>query len=871
MKPRLLFPLLFCLLAGFFTHPLQGAPAVDVRQTGTLPLLSDSTANPGVAGAFSGLSNGRIILAGGSNFPQGYPWEGGRKHYSDDVYLLTPGPDGNYACTLLPDVKFPAEGKGLAHGASVTAGNHLYCFGGTGSDGLNRTVYRLTCTGGSVRIDSVSRLPDDFTPVAATAAGNNLYIHGVGPSANLLYAYTPSSGRWKELAACPAARRSEGAVLVRQHDGHEEALYLIGGRDVTDGTLTLFTDVWEYTPVHNTWKHKGEIIPDGDHAPVVVMAPAAVPYGSGHILVLGGDDGREFSRRFALEQAIASTDDPAERDSLSRELTRAFTEHPGFSRDILAYHAITDTWIRLGTSAEPLPAVTTAVLSGNNIVLPSGEASPGVRSDRVLSVRIAEHASFGWINYSVVALYLLIMLGMGFYFMRKENSTEQFFKGGSRIPWWAAGISIFATALSAITFLSIPAKAYAADWSMFMFNMSILVIVPVVIFFYLPFFRKLSVASAYEYLEQRFSRPVRYIAAAFFCVFMFARIAIVLFLPSLALNAVTGIDIYLCILLMGVVTLIYCTMGGIEAVVWGDVIQGFILVGGALASLFYMIGGTEGGLSEFVSVAVEDSKFHILDFAFDLTKPVFWVTFFGGFANQLLTYTSDQSVIQKYMTTKTMSGAKKSLWLNGLLSVPITVLFFCIGTGLYVFFKSHPELLSIGMQNTDSIFPHFMMCRLPAGMAGLLIAAVFAAAMSTLSSNINSISTVLTEDFLGNLRKGASDRSRMRFARWSGILVGGLGILMAVLLASFDIASLWDQFNFFLGLFTSGLGGFFMMGIFFKRIGTAGAITGFVGSMVVLLLFNSYSNVSFLLYGLIGLVSCCAIGYLSSFLFGRGR
>ena len=192
MKPRLLFPLLFCLLAGFFTHPLQGAPAVDVRQTGTLPLLSDSTANPGVAGAFAGLSNGRIILAGGSNFPQGYPWEGGRKHYSDDVYLLTPGPDGNYACTLLPDVKFPAEGKGLAHGASVTAGNHLYCFGGTGSDGLNRTVYRLTCTGGSVRIDPVSRLPDDFTPVAATAAGNNPYIHGVGPSANLLYAYTPS-------------------------------------------------------------------------------------------------------------------------------------------------------------------------------------------------------------------------------------------------------------------------------------------------------------------------------------------------------------------------------------------------------------------------------------------------------------------------------------------------------------------------------------------------------------------------------------------------------------------------------------------------------------------------------------------------------
>ena len=871
MKPKFSLFIFAALLFGLHFHPLHGAPSIEIRQTALLPALSDSTANPGVAGAFTGISGGHVIVAGGSNFSQGYPWEGGTKQFCDDIYLFSPGTDGDYTCRRLDDIQFPASGQGLAHGVSATAGNHIYCFGGVGKQGFNRTVYSLTYTNGSVRIDSTGVLPDNFIPVAASVSGNDIYLHGVNATANLLYIYSPSSGRWEARKACPAPRRSECPVFVRQHNGREEALYLIGGRDVTDGKLTLFTDVWEYTPIHDTWTHKGEILPQGDRTPVVVMAPAAIPYGSGHILLIGGDDGREFSRRFALEQAIASTDAPRVKDSLRQELTRAFTEHPGFSRDILAYHAITDTWIRLGSSPEPLPAVTTALLSGDEILLPSGEITPGVRTDKILSVQIKEHASFGWINYSVVALYLLIMLGMGFYFMRKENSTDQFFKGGSRIPWWAAGISIFATALSAITFLSIPAKAYAADWSMFMFNMSILAIVPVVILFYLPFFRKLSVASAYEYLEQRFSRPVRYIAAAFFCVFMFARIAIVLFLPSLALNAVTGIDIYLCILLMGIVTLIYCTMGGIEAVVWGDVVQGFILVGGALASLFYVIGGTEGGFSSFVSIAVEDNKFNLLDFTFDLTKPVFWVTFFGGFANQLLTYTSDQSVIQKYITTKTIGGAKKSLWLNGLLSVPVTVLFFMIGTGLYVFFKSHPELLNIGMQNTDSIFPHFMMCRLPAGMAGLLIAAVFAAAMSTLSSNINSISTVLTEDFLGNLRQKASDRSRMRFARWSGILVGGLGILMAVLLASFDIASLWDQFNFFLGLFTSGLGGFFMMGIFIKRIGTASAITGFIGSMVVLLLFNSYSNISFLLYGLIGLVSCCLIGYLSSFLFGRGR
>lgn len=228
-------------------------------------------------------------------------------------------------------------------------------------------------------------------------------------------------------------------------------------------------------------------------------------------------------------------------------------------------------------------------------------------------------------------------------------------------------------------------------------------------------------------------------------------------------------------------------------------------------------------------------------------------------------------MIQRYITVKDTAGTKKGLWLNGFLSIPIAVIFFMIGTALYVFFKQQPELLSVGMSNTDSIFPHFIMCRLPVGIAGLLIAAIFSAAMSTLSANINSTATVLTEDFYRRFRKGATDKQAMGFARLSGIVVGGLGLLMAILLATFDIASLWDQFNFFLGLLTSGLGGLFMMGIFTERIGTRSAFAGFVGSIVILLIVNSYSNVSFLLYGFIGLASCFLIGYLSSFVFGRGK
>ena len=258
----------------------------------------------------------------------------------------------------------------------------------------------------------------------------------------------------------------------------------------------------------------------------------------------------------------------------------------------------------------------------------------------------------------------------------------------------------------------------------------------------------------------------------------------------------------------------------------------------------------------------------ILNFSFDLTQPVFWVAIVGGFANQLLTYTSDQSVVQRYLTVKDSSDAKKGLWLNGFLAIPIAFLFFGIGTALFVFFKQHPDLLSIGMNNTDSIYPHYMMIELPKGLAGLLISAVFAAAMSTLSSNINSSTVVMSEDFYAKLKPSCTDEDKLRFAKISGVVVGGLGIVMAIALATFDIASLWDQFNFFLGLLTSGLGGLFMMGIFTKRIGTRAAFAGFFGSIAVLLCCSAFTAVTSTLYGFIGLISCFIIGYLSSFIFG---
>ncbi len=278
----------------------------------------------------------------------------------------------------------------------------------------------------------------------------------------------------------------------------------------------------------------------------------------------------------------------------------------------------------------------------------------------------------------MLILYFGGMLLMGFYFMKRNENTEDFFKASGRIPWWAAGISIFATTLSAITFLSIPAKTYATDWRMLVFNICIILIVPVVIRYFLPFFTRFRLGTAYEYLEKRFNRTTRWLASALFVVFMVSRIAIVLFLPALALNAVTGFDIYLSIVVMGgLVTIIYSTSGGMEAVVWGgDVIQGFILVFGALAAFVLMVMGIDGGLGEFWHTSIEFHKFRTFDFRFDFTQPVFWVVLIGGVANSLITYTSDQSIVQRYMSTKDEKSTSRSIWLNGILSVPVTILFF---------------------------------------------------------------------------------------------------------------------------------------------------------------------------------------------------
>ena len=792
-----------------------------------LPPADDSGVQAGLAMPFAGIHHEVLLVAGGSNFSIKPLTEGGIKQYHDEVYVLYNVRQADAVWGIL-NIKFPYK---VAHGVSIVTPKGIVCIGGKD---VTKPYSKVTLMSWDVDTRNVvfTEMPD--LPYTNSDMGGALIDHIIYVLGGAINGKPGTSGvyldldnekaGWRQLPDIPGPARLQ-PVVAAQNAGDETCLFVFGGYFFdADKHISpeILTDAWCFVPSQNKWKKLPDITIDGKAC--AVAGASALPTGTGHILFSGGID-----------------------------------------KEIFTYHTITGSWTKVATVPWQPTVGSPMVRLDNGFILINGEIKPGVQTGEVNGATIKSEGHFGVVNYTVLFVYLIGLLLVGAYFMkRNEHGTDDFFRGGQTIPWWAAGISIFATALSSITFLSIPAKAYATDWRMLVFNMAIIIVAPIIIRFYLPFFRKLTVASAYQYLELRFNRVVRYFASALFCFFMVTRIAIVLFLPSLALYAVSGINIYFSILVMGLITIAFCTMGGMKAVIWTDVIQGIVLVLGALIALVYLIAGTDGGIDGFFKLASDAGKFRTFDFVFDWSQPVFWVAIFGGLANQLITYTSDQSIIQRYMTTKDQKSAARGIWFNGIISIPISVVFFLIGAALFTYYKSNPASLDITMQNQDAIFPHFIVSGLPAGIAGLVIAAVFSASISTISSNVNSVSTAVTEDFFQQLRNDLTEKTRMHIARISGILVGLIGTGFALGLATWDIKSLWDQFNVFLGLLTSGLGGLFMMGIFTKRINGKSAMIGLLASIVILLVLRSYTHVSFLLFGFIGLITSFAIGWMCS-------
>ena len=794
----------------------------------------------GVAAAFAGQTGGMITIAGGCNFPESAASADAVKKYYDKVWYLNKNQWFERKVTLP---------QPTAYGASINlSGEQMLCIGGSNGKESLSDVYLLTIEG----VETMPSLPKGIDQAAAALAGDGaIYLVGGqsdGTPQMEVFRLNFDNGKpvaqWEVVSVLPGQARLQPTAVV-QTNGLDHSLYVFGGYDPTTGQIADKT--LELNLKTMQWKNH----PDSK----ATAGMTAVASGYSHVLLFGGVNKEVFEK------------------AVDGEFGDDYLTHPAtwyrFNPDVLVYHTITDSWYAIPGNSLLARAGAGLVQIGNSYVQIDGESKPGIRATEVMKVSFDKETHFGTLNWIVLVFYLVSMLGLGVYFMRRESGSDDFFRGGGRIPWWAAGISIYATMLSAITYMTIPAKAYATNWTYYPMLVCILLVSWPVVKYYLPYFRKLNITSAYEYLELRFNAFTRLMASSLFIIFMVARMALVLYLPSLALTAVTGIDIYICIILMGVITIIYCTMGGVEAVIWGDVIQGIILVGGAFMAAAYLWGNTEGGFSGALQLALDNDKLRLFEWSWDYRRITFWVAILGGgIANNLISYTSDQTVIQRYLTTKDVASAKQGIWMNGLMSVFISVVFYFIGTGLYTFFKTHPAELDFTMAKGDAIFPFFMMSQMPQGIAGLLIAAIFAATMSTISANINSVSTAFSIDFWKRFRPQTSEQEMLRVARITCVISGFIGVGIAILMATWNIVSLLDYFNTILGLLTSGLGGLFFMGLFLKRINGIDALTGFlVGEIVVLYLqffIPEEVRPSFMLFGFIGMVVSILVGWLMS-------
>ena len=727
---------------------------------------------------------------------------------------------------------------GMVGSTSITLPDGVLYIGGRDSSQCSKKVVLTTMQQGKRNIsEDWPLLPFPLSNAAGVLLDNKIYVLGGRKSLKpsdlsdsfLVLDLSNKSKGWKELPTYPGDAR-ENAIFVVQNDGVSPCVYVLGGQKETEeGVSSCLTDGYVYNPQLNRWSSLGSGFPKG--------VCAAIVSGANHILLF-----QEESEDTLLYR----------------------------KKNVLwKYHTITRTLIK----SELIPCtydIVQVLQKDRTFFIISNDLSSGTKKLYSLQGDIVPlKKGLGTINILVIIGYFAVLAGIGIYFSRRQKSTNDYFKGGGRIPWWAAGLSLFGTALSAITFMAIPSKAYATNWSYVLFNIGILFVAPIIVFVFIPFFRKLNITTAYEYLEIRFNAFVRVICSMAFIIFQVGRMGVVLFLPSIALNVVTGLDIFLCIGIMGVCSILYTMIGGIEAVVWTDAIQVIILLGGAIFAVIYISCSLPGGLGETIDIAVANGKFNLGTTNFDLKDATMWTVIIAACFTHLTTYGTDQSMVQRYLTTSSMKEAQKSVWTNAILTIPATLIFFFIGTALYAYYKIYPENLSISIPNGDAIFPWYIFTQLPTGIVGLLISGIFAAAMSTLSGSMNSAATAYIVDIYSRfLHKGESG-NELRAARMATCVIGIISLSFAFLMATWNIASLWDEFNKILGLILGSMGGLFMLGMLTKRANSTGAIIGIVASIMVQLFVARFQTFHLLLYTASGFISCFVIGYLASLFFRK--
>ncbi|MCW9705287.1 sodium:solute symporter [Fodinibius salsisoli] len=436
------------------------------------------------------------------------------------------------------------------------------------------------------------------------------------------------------------------------------------------------------------------------------------------------------------------------------------------------------------------------------------------------------------VDYVILIVYLLGIVILGSWFVRKNRTPDAFMAANRSLSGWVVGLSIVGTYISSISFLANPGKSYMANWNPLVFSFALPIAGWIAIRYFVPFYRKVGEVSAYHHLENRFGPWARTYAVVMYLLTQMARVGTILYLVALTMTTFLGVSIQTIIIITGVLVIIYTLLGGIEAVIWTDAVQTVVLVFGAIITIVVLLVNMPGGISQLFTVAMESNKFSLGSFGSSLSEPTFWVVLVYGMAINLQNFGIDQGYIQRYITARSDKDAQMSVWIGALSYIPISATFFFIGTALFVFYSAQPELLPAGIEG-DSVFPYFIVSELPVGITGIIIAAIFAAAMSTVDSSLNSSATLILEDIYKRyVRPNASDKEAMRVLYTATLVWGIIGTGMALLMIGAQSAlDIWWEYA---SIFSGGMLGLFLLGLI-SRARNPAAITGVCCGMLVIL------------------------------------
>jgi solute:Na+ symporter, SSS family len=680
------------------------------------------------------------------------------------------------------------------------------------------TVSLLDLVNGLPALHPLPDLPAGVVGAAAAVLSDKLYVLGglktpgdSSPGRELWILDLKAPKAWQHGPEFPGEPRSFPAITEQYG-----MLCLFGGRDANSRPLA---DAWVFrpTPLEGTkdsgWKRISDV-------PVPSAKTVALPIGQAQVLLL--------------------------------------SETPGRTVTPFLYHTLTDAWCGL----DALDGLT------DPIAVPAGEktfllaqSDDGAKAFDFQVLRNVR--TLNWIDYTVIVCYFGVISTIGILASRHQKSSADFSLAGRNVPWWVAGISMFATGASAISFMAIPALAFQTN---LIFLFPILVMIPA--YFVqsrvtYPLLRKMQITSTYEYLERRFNRTLRLVASAQCIVFQtFGRASVVLVLPSLAISATTGISVYFSVILMWAITTVYTAVGGFHAVVWTDVFQGTLKFFAPLAMIGLCIFRLPGGFKEFVHVGVTYHKFDFALVTWDLAVPAFWVLVISTFLTATIGQAGDQPVIQRVFSSpehEVRRVAMMSTACGLLISFVVNVL----GIAIFAYFRAHPAQLDPMAQN-DKIVPLFVIQALPHGFIGVVIAAIFASAMTTVASSMNSSATVFTEDFFLRFKPDATDKLRVLVLRIGSTVVGVIALSIACLLATMNLKSIMVTWSIISALLGGGIVGVYSLGMFTTRVNGFGAVGGALASIIICLLVKLYTPLHWATYLPIAILSCMVCGYLFS-------